>query len=406
MAELDTATALQPPAPATGPSPGMDSFISEVMTGIDSPEAPAAIAPAKPAEPPPQKQPTEKPTLPKPAEKQPEKPAPKETLKTSAKPEPAKPAAKEDLHPLRVQYNELLTEKKKTQSEIAKLQEENKTLAAKRWITPEMEKEIEDNKAEIARLRKEMAQSSYERSDDFKTKFAEPYKRTIDGTIAMVEQMQTAMDDEGQTRKATADDFWQVARAPIAQQAEIAQKIFGNNAARILTQIDKLTDLHVQADAAIKSQRDTLQTQAAQKENEQREQHKQFETLRAAARTELTTKYPQFFAPDEADPEASAELAKGFEFYDKVMSEAGSMKPDQLAAYQEVLRARVAWFPRGLRENNRLKEENASLKEELAKYRASDPGAEREKGKVTAPADDEVKGIEGMAAEIERAAQS
>lgn len=381
----------------------MDSFVSEMMVGVETPEPPKTPeAPSPPEKPEDTTKPPAKPDAPKPDPKAPAKP----DAKTPAKPDKA-PADKPDMNmnQLRRRHDELLANEKKTKAEIAKLQEENRALTGKKYVTPEMEAEIKENKEEIARLKAQVAEAAYEHSDEFKSKYVEPWQRTLQSTLAMVDQMSTPADEDNgiQSRKTTSADFQRVFSAPVGEQAEMAQKIFGTNALRILTQIDKLNELKQQADASVKAQREGLDGKRKQFEEFQKVEFAKYRQLRDSARDELVQKYPQFFGPDDTDPEASEALASGFAFVDKASDNADDLSVDERAAYAEVIRARAAWFPRGFRQLTKAQEKIKSLEEELAKYRESDPGAGKETGDVKPKEEEFGKGIAGLAEQIEKA---
>lgn len=392
-----------PPAAETG---GIDSFMSDVMQGIE--ETPASPPPAAPAAP---KDPPAPPA--KPAEAVKATPAPKaEPAKPAAKPPeaPAKPPEKpkEDMNQLRRRHDELLAERKKTQSEVAKLQEENRALAGKRYVTPEMEKEIEDNKAEIKRLKAEFEEAAYERSEPFKKEYVARYQRVQDSALAAVQHFPVTtkrLDENGETqtanRASTPADYWKVRNADPSERAQIARELFGDNALTLLTEIRELDRIKSDADMAVKQRGESQAENAKQAEIQQRESTRKYNELRDSSRAEIVERYPQLFAPDESNPEESEALAKGFEFADK-LANGNSLSPDERAAMAEVARAKLAWFNRGNYKITKLTEKVASLESELAKYRGTDPGAGKENGSVETRADDDGTGIEGMAARIER----
>lgn len=391
--------------PPVSESAGLDSLMADVLQGTEIPDSPKPAAPATPEPAKPDK-PVEgaKPEAPKADAKPPAKPDPAKPAPKPEKPVPDKP--RDDVAQLRKRKDELEAYEKKAKSDLAKLQEENKALAAKRYVTPEMEAEIDENKKEIARLKAQIAEASYEHSDEYKAKYVEPWQRILQGTLAMVDQLSTPADEEtGQSRKTTSADFQRVFSAPIGEQAEMAQKIFGTNALRILAQIDRLNDLKAQAGEAVKAQREGFDGKRKQFEEFQKQETQKYSTLRESNRAELIKKYPQFFGPDEADPEASEALNSGFAFVDKAAENADNLSVDERAAYAEVIRARAAWFPRGFRELGKAKEKIASLEAELAKFRESDPGAGKEGGKVEDKPDEFGTGIAGLAEQIERAVE-
>lgn len=396
----DTAPTQDAPAAAAAPAAsGIQSFMADfdaavVETPDAAPNIPAktdAKPEAKGAEKPAASKPVEKPVAAKPTDKPPEKPVVPPT---------------DNVAQLRKRKDALEAYEKQAKSEISKLQLENKSLQERRIITPELEKEIETNKSEIQRLKSQIAESAWEHSDEFKSKYVEPWQRTLQSALSMVDQMTTPdrTEEGGEgSRKTTSADFQRVMAAPVGEQADMAQRIFGTNALRVLTQIDKLNDLKQQAEASVKTHHAEQGAKQKQFEEWQRTETQKYSTLRDDARKELAEKYPQFFAPDEADPEASDALAKGYEFVDRAAEKAHELSVDERAAYAEVIRARAAWFPRGHRELAKAKEKIASLEQELTAFRGSDPGAEKEKGRaVEKKTDDLGTGIEGLTAAFDR----
>jgi hypothetical protein len=376
----------------------MADFNAAVPETTEAAPAAPAKADTKPAAPP--------------AAKVPEKPATKPPVAPAAKPgdkPQEKPAPVDNVAQLRKRKDELEAYEKKSKGEIAKLQEENRALQERRYVTPEIEKEIADNKAEIQRLKTQVSEVSYEHSDDFKRDYVDPWQRTLKNTLEMVDQLSTpAYTDEASgaevpSRKTTSSDFQRVLNAPVADQAEVAQKLFGTNALRVIAQIDRLNEIKQRAADAIKSHHGEMEGKRKQFEDWQKTESQKYVGLRDGARKELAEKYPQFFAPDEADPEASDALQKGYDFVDRAAEKAHELSVDERAAYSEVIRARAAWFPRGHRELTKAKEKIASLEEELSKYRSSDPGQEKEKGRAVPAKENEMgPGLEGMTAMFDK----
>jgi len=95
-------------------------------------------------------------------------------------------------------------------------------------------------------------------------------------------------------------------------------------------------------------------------------------------------------------PESSNDF-KGFVGSEKIAASMDTMPLDQRAAYGAVLRARAAAMPRMMLEYNRVAAERDAMKEELEKYRGTDPGATGKNG-VQAPSNDKPKGINDFAA--------
>lgn len=320
------------------------------------------------------------------------KPEPKaeakpDTSKTTDKPEPKTTIAPE----LRKRLAEVEQSDKAKAAEIESLRKQNAEYQNRRYVTPEMEKEIEANKAQMAELRRQLAETAYEKSDEFKQKYIEPYSQAKAAALEMVEQYQVTIDEDGNTRPATKADFLRVAQALPGERAAIARKLFGENSLNVLADIRDLERMSREANNAIKQHRDVLEAKTKQEQEAWEGNQKQFESARQLSRQQLAQEFPEFFGEPE-DPDLAEAWKKGNEFVDSAAQRAADMSAEERAAVSEVMRARAAWFPRGHKENTKLKAENAQLKEELAKYRASDPGNIGERGDAKPKGDEDLTG--------------
>lgn len=391
----ETTTIEAPAAPAVEAPQltGMDRFMADVTSAIETPEPPKGdTAPAGDKPPVAPKPEAAKPAVSKPTDKPLEKPA-------------ATP--KEDGGTLRRKLEDALKSEKTRLSEIETLKKQNEELSKKRHITPEMESEIEENKKAIAEYRKQIAEVSYERSAEFKKQFKDPWENTLKDTIRVVTQLNIT-NDEGESRKATDADFAKVANAHISERATIAQQLFGPNALLVLNRIDRLESITEASTQAIREHRDQYEVKQKDEQTKWQSEQKAYLEHRDHSRQELVEKYPKFFAEDPEDVEGSEALKKGFEFVDDALTRAESMSTEERAAHSEVVRARAGWFLRGHRQITKLSKENESLKAELAKYRASEPGGGEQgdaRGEKPAATDDIPLGTEGLAERMERAAR-
>lgn len=394
MPEIDEA-----PAPLS-----IESMMGDMERAAATPEKPPTPAPETPtpeAKAAPTPEPDVKPVAtpkvepkaeaPKPSDKPPEKPA------SAPKAEP-----KEDAGSLRRRLQEVSTSESTLKKEIETIRKENQELANRRYITPEVEKEMADNRQYIATMKQQIEEVAYERSDTFKDKFKVPFDNLLQNTVGFVKQL-TITNDEGATRAATEQDFWKVAGAPVSERAQIARTLFGDNALVILSRIDKLEDIKVQSDTDLKNHREQWDGKQKQQAEEQQNNHRTFQERASEARKELQEKFPDYFGENPDDPKANEALKAGYEFLEHANR---PMTVIERADFTEVIAARAAWFPRGIHENRSLKAENASLKAELAKLRGSDPGAEPKldaRGEKVVKDEGEIN-IESMSERIQRAA--
>lgn len=396
----DTEVIDEPSSPA-GES-GLAKFMSDVTSDIgeDSakgtdtsspkPEAKPA-APAKPVE----KQVESKPAPAKPA-------APKAEAKPADKPS-EKPAKPDDMNSLRKRYEEVNGELSKERQTKAALEKKLDELSKKRVWSEDDEKKVAKYEEELSNVKKELAATSYERSDEFKQKFRQPWDNAIENAVNMVKQMRVV---EGDGFRAGVDaDFWKVAGSPVSEQAEKAQALFGVNAPRILSAIDRLTDLKYQADIAIKNHSQSYEESAKTKESQTRKEQQDYESAHRTASEELEKMFPQYFGKPEEDPEIVKQMEQGYSFVDKASTEAMKLPPTERAEYAAVVRARAAAFPRLVFERKRDSDKIAALESELAKYRGSDPNNARGDSGGGKPAKEEgaapTGGIDAMIKEFD-----
>lgn len=334
----------------------------------------------------------------KPRTFQPEKNADKPADKTVEKP------AKEDAGSLRKRLSEISNSESALRKEIESFKKQNQELSQRRIITPEVEQEMEANRQQIATMRQQMAEVAYERSDEFKRQFRDPWDNSLKIAIAAAEQMPILNEDGEVARQATPADFWKVASAPIGERARVARTLFGDNAIAVLSDIKDLERIKAASDHALRAHREDFTGKQKFEAERFQQQQRAYASQRDNARRELSEKYPDYFGASESDPESNEALKRGFEFVDNAAANGDKMPLEERAAYAEVVRARAAWFLRGHKELTRAKAKIDSLEAELTKLRGSDPGAEPAgDARGEKPRDEnEVGEIESMSDRFER----
>jgi len=292
---------------------------------------------------------------------------------------------------------------KDKEGEIARLNERLKAMesappsvtakedAAVKERVETLQKQLDERENELRTLR-------YERSEEYKAKYEKPYVAAVKGAYELVGQLIVKVVDpetnETKERPATQRDFDAVAVLPEGQAWRKAKELFGEDAQIVYEQYRGLKRIEKDARTAIEEHRqkavemETSQTaaQAAQTEGLQR----MWRTVNEA----LAKQYPAWFAPDEADPEGTALLKKGFEMADSFFSNRNGMTPQQKVILDARIRNQAAAFPRLV---HQLKAKDAQIKQlqdELKAYQESTPGKGKRPG-GEAPADDgKVKGWE------------
>lgn len=347
--------------------------MADVMKGVDeSPAKPAAKSEAKPVA-------ESKPAPVKPEAKVEAKPGEKPPDKGTVKPPEPKVESSADL---RKRLAEVEKSDKARLAEIETLRKQNEDYQKRRFITPEIEKEIEDNKKEMAFLKQQVAESAYERSDDFKRHYADPFNTAFKDAIETAIQFTITNESDGTTRQATRSDFLKVTGAPVSERAAIARQLFGDNALSVLSDARELDRLRKSANDSIRAHSEKLQVSEKDRQRQQDDAQKAYDEFRNQSRQQLTEKYPEVFGESPDDPELAEAWKSGSEFVDRAASIGPDVPLEERAAYVEVIRARAAAFPRMHKENSKLKSKVTELEAELAKFRASDPGEATDKGAI------------------------
>lgn len=379
------------------------------LTGTESLMADALAMPeATPAEPKAPETPAtpEKPAAPaKPEAKAPEKPA------APAKPDPKAKPEKEDMNSLRQNYTKVKTEyegyQKTTAQKIADL--EARVKSAEDLGTKKGDEKAAALEKRIAELQKSLSETAYEKSEEYKGKYVEPYNRHFTAAAEMVKGMRVivSVSEEGTptTREGTVQDWQRVFRADPSEQGELATKLFGAaNAVRVISKLDQLNNISEEARSAIENHKSSLEAKAKETEQQNRTAEEAYTRTHESATQELQKAYPQFFGEDEKDPEATAALKRGFETVDKWMKEAESLPPEDRAQRAAVLRAWAGAFPRLTKALEGRDAKIAALEAELVKFRGSDPGEVKDGQKdATKPSGefDAEKGVASLAKEWE-----
>lgn len=377
-----------PSTPAASPTPAapepqgyqkfmqdFEQFKEPAAEPAKEPKAEPAKAPTEPkAQPTPKADPKATPTPPK-ADKPPEGPA-----------------------QLRKAYDEL---KAKYERETKELNEKYSTrskeyeeVSKKRVWSEDDAKAMERHQKEAEDLRRQLAETAYERSDEFKQKFTEPYNNILKTAVAAVKQYGVEQGEGQPMRAGTPEDLQQVMSAPPHQQAAVARRIFGDNAALVLSDIREMQRLRISAEQAVSEHAKGIPERTKAERARAEQEFKAYEQATSEARSQLEKDYPEYFGKHE-DPEIQGAMEKGYEFFDNLVSGIQSMSPQDRAAANAVVRARAAGFPRALVQIKQLKSKLAAVEAELAKGRASDPGSATDKG-GTPPASGTKPGIAGM----------
>lgn len=278
---------------------------------------------------------------------------------------------------------------------------------AKTASLPETQKKeyltrIEELTKRNEHLENEMRFVNYEQSDDFKTKYQQPYEKAF--TNAMSEMGELTITDPAtqQTRQVTDQDILALCSLPLADARRMANELYGDFADDMMAHRKEIRNLWTARQNALKEARETG-TKTMQQRMEMVQKHQKeisdfitsnWQAVNQAAFKD--EKYGKFFTPVDGDQDGNQRLAKGFELVDRAFTENPNdprLTPEQRAGVikrHAAVRNRAAAFGRLNAWLEKAESRVAELEKELAKYKKSTPSnapSPGGNGQQTAPAD-------------------
>lgn len=329
------------------------------------------------------------PEAPKPPKTAPEPPAPGDDADNAPPPAetkpPTPPEPKIKAKSLREAYDNM-------KAELAKVRAENEKIG-KQPIDlknhPEVVKLTEQlRKAEerAQEREEELRYSNYERSEEYKTKWLQPYLDAYSEGQQFVQQLQVE-GAEGQYRDGKAEDFDVAVAAYLRDPKEGIRTIndlFGDQAAGVLYHAKEVQKL---LSARRRAEEDYRKNGAEREKSRTEHQSNMAKQRREMYENEKNTaidKYPQWFKPVEGDEDGNRLLERGREQADAAFGagklrdpktgEWVQMSEEQMVKLHAAIHNRASAFPRAI---HWLKQKDVRIKEletRLKEYEASEPG--------------------------------
>ncbi len=295
---------------------------------------------------------------------------PPETEKAEEIPgdKPGKPVPAPEL---RKAYTELKAKHAALQAEHEKIKTakppedpEKKGLAEKYEFANKRLKEIED----------ELRLSAYERSQEFKEKWQQPFIDAYQFGRERTAQFRV-QDAEGNVRQATPEDFDYIMRITDDESAaQVADQMFGGaKAAVILNMRNEVHRLmHLRGKALEEAQKLGGEREKIRTESEKKQKAVLSETWNRL-NSEAAEKYPDWFKEKEGDDKGNELLRKGYELVDKAFLNSTDIPPNELVGLHSAIRNRAAAFGRLAHTNRTLTARVSELEKELESYKDSEP---------------------------------
>lgn len=307
--------------------------------------------------------------------------------KTETKPgETAKPKKPSDY--LREEMTKWKTKAETYEAEIKKLKEtpvehpEIKSLTEKLTAAEKRAAEFEEN----------LRFTNYERSNEFKTKYEEPfvsaYKhgRTKTAGLKIVELKNPDTGDLVRaSRPATGADFDTIMAAPNDEAAiDMIENMFGTGTrSQIVTHArEKVLEFHTARQQALENAGKTSAEREKQTSDFYSKLNKEITSLWESNKKSeaLPDKHKKWFTPAEGDAEEKSTLEAGYKFVDKVNAEDARNPNLSSEARQEIVgraaayRHRAAVFPLLTKRLEKSQARIAELEASLKAFEDSEPG--------------------------------
>lgn len=248
-----------------------------------------------------------------------------------------------------------------------------------------IDKQITDLRKQNEELEKEIRFVNYAKSNEFKTKYRDPYEKEWERAAKEVSEIRIQDPETGEQRAATAADLYKVVSAPLNEARDLSDTIFGKFADDVMAYRKTIRSLNDAQEAALKSAHDA----SIERDKQVSEQTRVFQERTAG---EIKQMWDQanhdfgeradlafIFKPAETDEDHKSRLAKGYQLVDKAFA-TNSADP-RLTAEQRAeavkmhaaVRMRAAGFGPLRSKYDALQKKFTDLEKELAQYKQTVP---------------------------------
>lgn len=257
----------------------------------------------------------------------------------------------------------------------------------------EANKKLEEKEARIRIL-------DYTQSDDFVNTYQQPLQKAYEKAYAEVEMM--VVSTEQGDRKASPDDFKKVLMAPDPQTAgRLAHELFGQYGAQEVMQHRRgIIELERNRREAIaKANEESKQFYDRQQQTALQQRTNAVKNFQKARQSTLEGRYKPLLGLRDNDKEGNEMVQNYLGKFEQLLTNESNLDETTRVNLAAEMHAMAAAFPRELRDNRTLREENASLKKQLEAFQKSEPkGGTRSDSTVkTKPADPMEAALSGIA---------
>lgn len=237
----------------------------------------------------------------------------------------------------------------------------------------ELSERLTKREQRLKELEETIRNKAFEESEDFKTRFHKPFVDAYTTARAKVGAL-TITDSEGNSRRATPEDFDAIARMTNDDEAgEKAFEMFGSKASIVLYHRERVQELNMARHTALEEWKKNASEREIQEKEIATKRQSEFKSLWEKKNNEVREKYKDWFSEQEGDDEGNKLLNDGYAIVDRAYSDDANLTQDERIEAHAAVRNRAAGFGRLAYRYVSLQKENAQLKKELDAFKASTP---------------------------------
>ena len=217
----------------------------------------------------------------------------------------------------------------------------------------------------------------YSKSEEFKTKYQQPYEEAWTHAVNDLKELQVSLPD-GNQRTGTVQDLLALANLPLGEARRRANDMFGEAADDVMAHYRKVRELSSAQTRALEEARKNGAERQTQQTTAQKTAMEQTAKLFHQFREEDSAKY-DFLKPKEGDEQWNSKLKQATDYVDSAFSSSSSdprLTPEQRAEIvrkHASVRGRAIGFTTLKMENTRLKNELAERDKIIAQYKGGEP---------------------------------
>jgi hypothetical protein len=282
--------------------------------------------------------------------------------KPPAEGEPStKPKKKGSISELRTAYDN-------AKRELAELTKKIETKA-----DPEpFQKQIDELNKEKSELVEKISFLDYTQNPDYQKQYEKPLVDAYKSAYAAMQEL-TVTEEDGSERQATPEDFNRLLTVNRKEASKFAHAWFAEAAPDVIALRNKVLEQTKSREEASKSFRENIAKRREEQQQQMAVNHRRQQELWKATLTKTEERLPQFFKPDDKDPEGTKLLEKGLRAYDAAIDPSAPFTPEQRITLSAALRFKAGAFDRVVTQLKNAETQVSELKKKLAVLEDSEP---------------------------------